>query len=221
VEVGQKALLDLGLSNMKAGLVYFVGKMKYRSSYGQNLLNHSIEVANICGIMAAQLDLDINTAKRAALLHDIGKCAPKEMEGPHALVGMELAIKYKEKPIITNAIGAHHEDIEMESPIAVLVQAADSISGARPGARRESLENYIKRLEKLESIANQWDGVIKTYAIQAGRDLRVIVEPSIVNDTTADEMAENIAARIQEDMEYPGQIQVTVIREKRAVALAK
>lgn len=221
VEVGQKALLDLGLSNMKAGLVYYVGKMKYRSSYGQNLLNHSMEVANICGIMAAQLDLDVNTAKRAALLHDIGKCAPKEMEGPHAMVGMELAMKYKEKPVICNAIGAHHEDIEMETPIAVLVQAADSISGARPGARRESLENYIKRLEKLESIANQWDGVIKTYAIQAGRDLRVIVEPTIVNDATAEEMAENIAARIQEDMEYPGQIQVTVIREKRAVALAK
>lgn len=221
VEVGQKALLDLGLSNMKAGLVYYVGKMKYRSSYGQNLLNHSMEVANICGIMAAQLDLDINTAKRAALLHDIGKCAPKEMEGPHAMVGMELAMKYKEKPIICNAIGAHHEDIEMETPIAVLVQAADSISGARPGARRESLENYIKRLEKLEAIANQWDGVIKTYAIQAGRDLRVIVEPTIVNDATADEMADSIAARIQEDMEYPGQIQVTVIREKRAVALAK
>jgi ribonuclease Y len=220
-EVGQKALLDLGLSNMKAGLVYYVGKMKYRSSYGQNLLSHSIEVANICGIMAAQLDLDVNTAKRAALLHDIGKCAPKEMEGPHALIGMELAMKYKEKPVICNAIGAHHEDIEMETPIAVLVQAADSISGARPGARRESLENYIKRLEKLESIANQWDGVIKTYAIQAGRDLRVIVEPSIVNDTTADEMADSIATRIQEDMEYPGQIQVTVIREKRAVALAK
>jgi ribonuclease Y len=221
VEVGQKALLDLGLSNMKAGLVYHVGKMKYRSSYGQNLLNHSIEVANICGIMAAQLDLDVNTAKRAALLHDIGKCAPKEMEGPHAMVGMELAMKYKEKPIICNAIGAHHEDIEMETPIAVLVQAADSISGARPGARRESLENYIKRLEKLESIANQWDGVVKTYAIQAGRDLRVIVEPSKVNDATADEMADEIANRIQEDMEYPGQIQVTVIREKRAVAMAK
>jgi ribonuclease Y len=221
VEVGHKALLDLGLSNMKSGLVYYVGKMKYRSSYGQNLLNHSIEVANICGIMAAQLDLDVNTAKRAALLHDIGKCAPKEMEGPHAMVGMELAMKYKEKPVICNAIGAHHEDIEMETPIAVLVQAADSISGARPGARRESLENYIKRLEKLESIANQWDGVIKTYAIQAGRDLRVIVEPTIVNDTTADEMADEIANRIQEDMEYPGQIQVTVIREKRAVAMAK
>ena len=221
VEVGQKALLDLGISNMKAGLVYFVGKMKYRSSYGQNLLNHSMEVANICGIMAAQLDLDVNTAKRAALLHDIGKCAPKEMEGPHAMVGMELAMKYKEKPVICNAIGAHHEDIEMETPIAVLVQAADSISGARPGARRESLENYIKRLEKLESIANQWDGVIKTYAIQAGRDLRVIVEPTIVNDATADEMADSIATRIQEDMEYPGQIQVTVIREKRSVALAK
>ncbi len=221
VEVGQKALLDLGLSNMKSGLVYHVGKMKYRSSYGQNLLNHSIEVANICGIMAAQLDLDVNTAKRAALLHDIGKCAPKEMEGPHAMVGMELAMKYKEKPIICNAIGAHHEDIEMESPIAVLVQAADSISGARPGARRESLENYIKRLEKLESIANQWDGVVKTYAIQAGRDLRVIVEPSKVSDATADEMADDIASRIQEDMEYPGQIQVTVIREKRSVAMAK
>jgi ribonuclease Y len=137
------------------------------------------------------------------------------------MVGMELAMKYKEKPVICNAIGAHHEDIEMETPIAVLVQAADSISGARPGARRESLENYIKRLEKLESIANQWDGVIKTYAIQAGRDLRVIVEPTIVNDTTADEMADEIANRIQEDMEYPGQIQVTVIREKRAVAMAK
>lgn len=220
-ETGAKVLLDLGIGNMKSGLIYYVGKMKYRSSYGQNLLSHSVEVAHICGIMAAQLGIDITMAKRAALLHDIGKCAPKEMEGPHALIGMELAQKFKEHPIICNAIGAHHEDIEMEHPIAVLVQAADSVSGARPGARRESLENYIKRLEKLESIANEYDGVVKTYAIQAGRDLRVIVEPEIVDDLTAERMADEIAKTIEEDMEYPGQIQVTVIREKRAVSLAK
>lgn len=221
IKVGENTILDLGIHNMKQGLVQLVGKMKYRSSYGQNLLSHSIEVAHLCGIMAHELGLDVLRAKRAGLLHDVGKCAPKEMEGPHALVGMELAIKYKEHPIISNAIGAHHEDIEMESAIAVLVQAADSISGARPGARRESLEQYVKRLEKLEEIANSWDGVQKTYAIQAGRDLRVIVEPTKVDDLGADHMSDSIAKRIEEEMEYPGQITVTVIREKRSVSVAK
>ncbi len=219
--IGENTILELGIHNMNSKLVRLIGKMKFRSSYGQNLLNHSIEVAYLCGIMSTELGLDTKLAKRAALLHDIGKCVDKETEGPHALVGYELAKKFKEHRIICNAIGAHHEDIEMESPIAVLVQAADSISGARPGARRESLENYVKRLEKLESLAQGFDGVAKTFAIQAGREVRVIVEPDKVNDLNSDQMADEIAARIEAEMEYPGQIKVTVIRERRSVSLAK
>lgn len=218
---GENMILELGLHRVHPELVRSVGKMKYRSSYGQNLLNHSTEVAYLCGIMAAELGIDANLAKRAGLLHDIGKCVDKDTEGPHALIGMELAKKFKENRIVCNAIGAHHEDIEMESPIAVLVQAADSISGARPGARRESLENYIKRLEKLESLAQGFDGVAKTFAIQAGREIRVIVEPERVDDITADNMAQTIADNIEREMEYPGQIKVTVIRERRSVSLAK
>ncbi|MFP4528323.1 MAG: ribonuclease Y [Candidatus Kapaibacterium sp.] len=219
--VGQNAAAELGIHNIHPELTKLVGKMKYRSSYGQNLLSHSIEVAHLCGIMAAELGLEATLAKRAGLLHDIGKCVDRDTEGPHALIGYEMAKKFKENGKVCNAIGAHHEDIEMETPLAVLVQAADSISGARPGARRESLENYVKRLEKLESLANGFDGVAKTFAIQAGREIRVIVEPDRVDDVTADTMANDIAQRIENEMEYPGQIKVTVIRERRSVSLAK
>ncbi len=221
IKVGESALLELGIHNMHKELIRLIGKMKYRSSYGQNLLNHSIEVANLCGIMASELGLDPQIAKRSGLLHDIGKCVDKETEGPHALIGFELAKKFRENPSVCNAIGAHHEDIEMETPYAVLVQASDSISGARPGARRESLENYVKRLQKLESIAESFEGVGKTFAIQAGREVRVIVEPEKVDDSTADILAIEIAKRIENEMEYPGQIKVTVIREKRSVSIAK
>lgn len=220
LQVGENVLLDLGIKAMHKEIVRLIGKMKYRSSYGQNLLTHSIEVSKIAGIMAGELGLDMQLAKRSALMHDIGKCVD-EAEGPHALIGFEIAKKFKEHPAVCNAIGSHHEDIEMETPFAVLVQAADSISGARPGARRESLETYIKRLEKLEEIAKSFDGVGKTYAIQAGREIRVIVEPEKVDDITADQMAAEIATRIEGEMEYPGQIKVTLIREKRSVAIAK
>ncbi|HRT68217.1 MAG TPA: ribonuclease Y, partial [Bacteroidota bacterium] len=220
LQVGENVVLELGIKNMHKELCRLVGKMKYRSSYGQNLLSHSIEVAKIAGIMASELGLDPNLSKRAALLHDIGKCVD-DAEGPHALIGFEMARKYKEHPIVCNAVGSHHEDIEMESPYAVIVQAADSISGARPGARRESLETYIKRLEKLEEIATSFEGVGKTYAIQAGREVRVIVEPDKIDDSNSEQLANDIAEKIEKEMEYPGQIKVTVIREKRAVALAK
>jgi len=219
--VGETAIIELNLHNFHPELVRHVGKMKYRSSYGQNLLNHSIEVATLCGIMAVELDLDPNIAKRAGILHDIGKCVDQNTEGPHALIGFELTKKFKESQTVCNAVGAHHEDIEMETPYAVLVQAADSISGARPGARRESLENYVKRLEKLETLANSFEGVQKTFAIQAGREVRVIVEPERVDDVSADNMASEIAKKIENEMEYPGQIKVTVIRERRSVSLAK
>lgn len=221
IRVGENALMELGIHNVHPELIRYVGRMKYRSSYGQNLLNHSIEVGYLAGIMANELGLDVNLAKRAGLLHDIGKCVDRDIEGPHALLGMELAKKYKEHPLIVNAIGAHHDDIEMESPIAVLVQSADSISGARPGARRESLENYIKRLQKLEEIATSYDGVLKTFAIQAGREIRVMIEPDRIDDLRADQLANDIAERIENEMEYPGQIKVTVIRERRSTAIAK
>ncbi|RPI65691.1 MAG: ribonuclease Y, partial [Ignavibacteriae bacterium] len=221
IRVGENALMELGIHNIHPEMVRYIGRMKYRSSYGQNLLAHSIEVGYLCGIMANELNLDVNLAKRAGLLHDIGKCVDRDIEGPHALLGMELAKKYKEHPLVVNAIGAHHDDIEMESPVAVLVQSADSISGARPGARRESLENYIKRLQQLEEIATSFDGVTKTYAIQAGREIRVMIEPDRIDDLRADQVANDIAARIESEMEYPGQIKVTVIRERRSVAIAK
>ncbi len=220
-KVGENTLLDLNIHNAHSEIKRLVGKMKFRSSYGQNLLQHSVEVAWLCGIMAAELDLDPKLAVRAGLLHDIGKCVDRNVEGPHALLGMDLAKKFREHHVVVNAIGSHHEDIEMESPYASLVQAADAISGARPGARRESLEGYVKRLEKLETVARSFEGVAKTYAIQAGREIRVMVEHDKIDDALADQLANDIADKIQQEMEYPGQIKVTVIREKRSIAFAK
>ncbi len=218
---GENITLELGVHNIHPELVKYIGRMKFRTSYGQNLLSHSIEVAYLAGIMAAELRLDQKLAKRSALLHDIGKCVDKELEGTHATLGADLAKKYKENHIVCNAIGAHHGDIEPESPYAVIVQAADSISGSRPGARRESIENYVKRLEKLEEISNSFDGVGKTFAIQAGREIRVIVEPEKLDDIQTDILASDIAKKIEAEMEYPGQIKVTVIRERRSVSVAK
>jgi ribonuclease Y len=221
IREGENTILQLGLHNMHQELVKHVGKMKYRSSYGQNLLQHSVEVAYLTGIMAAEVGLDVNLAKRAGLLHDIGKTVDKSVEGPHALIGYDLAKKYKEHPIVVNAVGSHHEDIEMEHPIAPLVQAADAISGARPGARREPLEGYVKRLETLEALAKSFEGVAKTYAIQAGREIRVVVEHDKIDDAVADKLSHDIAAKIEEEMEYPGQIKVTVIREVRKISYAR
>jgi len=221
LRIGENTLLDLGIHNAHPEIKRNIGKMKFRSSYGQNLLQHSIEVAWLCGIMATELELDSKIATRAGLLHDIGKCVDRNIEGPHALLGMEMTKKYREHAIIVNAVGSHHDDIEMESPYAPLVQAADAISGARPGARRESLEGYVKRLEKLEAIATGFEGVAKTYAIQAGREVRVMVEHDRIDDTLADQLATDIAEKIQQEMEYPGQIKITVIREKRSIAYAK
>ncbi|MGE5313778.1 MAG: ribonuclease Y [Acidobacteriota bacterium] len=221
IRIGENALLEVGLPGGHAEIVKHLGRMKYRSSYGQNLLQHSIEVSYLCGIMAAELGIDVNLAKRAGLLHDIGKTVDRSIEGPHAILGFELAKKYSEHPIVINAIGSHHEDIPMEHPIAALVQAADAISGARPGARRESVEGYVKRLEKLEDMASSFSGVDKTYAIQAGREVRVIVEHDKVDDAGADQLAHDIARKIQQEMEYPGQIKVVVIREVRSVSYAK
>ena len=218
---GENTILQLGLHNMHAELVKHIGKMKYRSSYGQNLLQHSIEVGFLTGIMASELGLDPVLAKRAGLLHDVGKTVDKSIEGPHALIGYDLTKKYKEHPIVVNAVGSHHEDIEMEHPIAALVQAADAISGARPGARREPLESYVKRLENLELLAKSFEGVAKTYAIQAGREIRVMVENEKVDDIVADRLAREIAQKIEEEMDYPGQIKVVVIREVRKIGYAK
>ena len=198
-----------------------VGKMKYRSSYGQNLLQHSREVANLSALMAAELGLNPKIAKRAGLLHDIGKVADEELELPHAVYGMKLAEKYKEKPEICNAIGAHHDEIEMTSLISPIVQVCDAISGARPGARREVIESYIKRLKDLEALALSYPGVLKTYAIQAGRELRVIVGSEKINDSEAEQLSFEIAKRVQDEMTYPGQVKITVIRETRSVNYAK
>jgi ribonucrease Y len=218
---GENTLIQLGLHGVHLELIKHIGKMKYRSSYGQNLLQHSIEVAYLTGIMAAEFGFDTNLARRAGLLHDIGKTIDRDVEGPHALLGYDLTKKYNEHPIVVNAVGSHHEDIEMEHPIAALVQAADAISGSRPGARREPLESYVKRLENLEEIAKSFEGVAKTYAIQAGREIRVVVEPDKVDDNFSDRLANDIAQKIQEEMEYPGQIKVMVIREVRKIAYAK
>ncbi|MGB5287679.1 MAG: ribonuclease Y [Ignavibacteriaceae bacterium] len=218
---GENVVMQLGLHNMHNELIRHIGKMKFRSSFGQNLMQHSIEVAYLTGIMAAELGLETNLAKRAGLLHDIGKTVDKSVEGPHALIGYEFTKKFNENAIVVNAVGSHHEDIEMEHPIAALVQAADAISGARPGARREPLESYVKRLENLESLAKSFEGVAKTYAIQAGREVRVVVEHDKVDDLLADKLAKEIAAKIENEMEYPGQIKVTVIREVRKIGYAK
>ncbi|WP_369049175.1 ribonuclease Y [Tenacibaculum sp. UWU-22] len=221
IEVGKRTIIDLGIHGLHPELIKIVGRMKYRSSYGQNLLQHSREVANLCGIMAAEMGINAKAAKRAGLLHDIGKVPDTESELPHALLGMQWAEKFGEKPDICNAIGAHHDEIEMKSLIAPIVQVCDAISGARPGARRQVLDSYIQRLKDLENIAFEFNGVQKAYAIQAGRELRVMVESGKVNDTKAAELSFNISQKIQNDMTYPGQVKVTVIRETRAVNVAK
>lgn len=221
METGERTVIDLGVHGLPRDLVRLVGKMKYRSSYGQNLLQHSREVANLCETMASELGLDTKKAKRAGLLHDIGKVADEQSDLPHALLGMKIAEKYKEHPEILNAIGAHHDEIEMTSILSPIIQACDAISGSRPGARREIVEGYIQRLKEMEDLAMSYPGVEKTFAIQAGRELRVIVESEKVDDATADNLAMDIALRIQTDMQYPGHIKVTVIREKRAVAYAR
>ncbi|MBK9291280.1 MAG: ribonuclease Y [Bacteroidetes bacterium] len=222
IETGKRTVIDLGIHNMASELIRMVGRMKYRSSYGQNLLAHSIEVARLSATMAAELGLNVKLAKRAGLLHDIGKIAESnEAELPHAILGMKIAEKYKEKPEVCNAIGAHHDEIEMETLIAPIVQVCDAISGARPGARREVVEAYIQRLKRLEELALSYDGVVKTYAIQAGRELRVIVGADRMSDSDADKLAFELSKRIQTEMTYPGQIKITVIRETRAVSYAK
>ncbi|MBK7652111.1 MAG: ribonuclease Y [Flammeovirgaceae bacterium] len=221
VEIGERTIIDLGIHGLAPELVKMIGRMRYRSSYGQNLLQHSREVANLCAIMAAELGLNVKQAKRAGLLHDIGKVWPEELEKPHAIVGMELAQKYKEHPVICNAIGAHHDEIEMTSIISPIIQACDAISGARPGARREVMEQYIKRLKELESVGLSFEGVEKCYAIQAGRELRVMVDAEKATDERAAQLSFDISQKIEKDMQYPGQIKVTVIREMRSVAYAK
>ncbi|MDM8175685.1 MULTISPECIES: ribonuclease Y [Olivibacter] len=221
VEIGERTVIDLGIHGLHPELIRMVGRMRYRSSYGQNLLQHSREVANFCATMAAELGLNVKLAKRAGLLHDIGKVPDDNPELPHAILGMQLAEKYKEHPEVCNAIGAHHDEIEMTSLISPIVQACDAISGARPGARREVVESYIKRLKELEELALSYPGVEKTFAIQAGRELRVVVESEKVTDAQAEILAADISNRIQTEMTYPGQIKVTVIRETRSVAFAK
>lgn len=221
LETGKRTCIDLGIHGLNIELVKLIGRMKYRSSYGQNLLQHSREVANICAIMASELSLNPKLAKRAGLLHDIGKVSEEDPELPHALLGMKLAEQYKEKPEIVNAIGAHHEEIEMTSIISPLVMVGDAISGARPGARREVIESYIKRLKGMEDLATAYPGVTKSYAIQAGRELRVIVGAESVTDEQASNLSSEIAQKIQNEMTYPGQVKITVIRETRSVAYAK
>jgi ribonuclease Y len=223
-EIGERTVIDLDIHGLDAYLVRMVGRMRFRSSYGQNLLKHSIETANLCAIMAAELGLSpkqIKMAKRGGLLHDIGKVAEEESELSHAILGMKMCEKYKEQPIILNAIGAHHDEIEMNNIISPVVQACDAISGARPGARREIIESYLKRIGELEELAMSYDGVQKAYAMQAGRELRVIVESEKVNDSYVDDLSFLISQKIQDEMQYPGQVKVTVIREKRATSFAR
>ena len=221
IETGKRTAIDLGIHGLHPELIRMVGKMKYRSSYGQNLLQHSRETANLCAVMASELGLNPKKARRAGLLHDIGKVPDDEPELPHALLGMKLAEKFKEKPEICNAIGAHHDEVEQTSLLAPIVQVCDAISGARPGARREIVEAYIKRLNDLEQLVLSYPGVLKTYAIQAGRELRVIVGADKISDEETDKLSNEIARKIQDEMTYPGQVKITVIRETRAVAFAK
>jgi ribonuclease Y len=221
IETGERTVIDLGIHGLHPELIRMVGRMKYRSSYGQNLLQHSREVANFCAIMATELGLNVKMARRAGLLHDIGKVSEDNPEVPHAILGMQLAEKYKEHPEVCNAIGAHHDEIEMTSILSPIIQACDAISGARPGARREVVESYIKRLKEMEDLALSYPGVEKTFAIQAGRELRVVVESEKITDQQAEALSFDIAERIQTEMTYPGQVKVTVIRETRAVSFAK
>ena len=221
VEVGKRTAIDLGIHGLHPELIRLIGKMKYRSSYGQNLLQHARETANLAGIMAAELGLNPKTARRAGLLHDVGKVPDDEPELPHAIIGMNLAEKYKEKADVCNAIGAHHDEAEMTSMIAPIIQVCDAISGARPGARREVIESYIKRLKEMEGIALSYPGVVKTYAIQAGRELRVIVGADKLSDAESESLSHDIAKKIQDEMTYPGQVKITVIRETRSVSYAK
>lgn len=221
VETGERTAIDLGVHGLNPELIKMIGRMKYRSSYGQNLLQHSREVARLCATMAAELGLNAKLAKRAGLLHDIGKVWPEEAELPHALLGMELAKKFKEHPDVVNAIGAHHDEIEMTCLIAPIIQSCDAISGSRPGARREVMDSYIKRLKELENMALSFDGVNQCYAIQAGREIRVLVDADKVSDERAGNLSFEISSKIENEMQYPGQIKVTVIREKRAVSFAR
>jgi ribonuclease Y len=221
VELGERTVIDLGVHGLHPELIKMVGRMRFRSSYGQNLLQHSREVAKLCATLASELGLNAKLAKRAGLLHDIGKVYPDEPDQPHAIVGMELAKKYKEHPDVCNAIGAHHDEIEMAAMISPLIQISDSISGARPGARREVMESYIKRLQELEELALSFEGVNKCYAIQAGRELRVLVDAETVSDEQSGKLSFEISQKIEKDMQYPGQIKVTVIRETRSVSFAK
>jgi ribonuclease Y len=221
VEVGKRTCIEMGIHGLHSELVRMVGRMKYRSSYGQNLLQHSREVANLCATMASELGLNPKAARRAGLLHDIGKVPDTESELPHAVLGMKLAEKYGEKPDVCNAIGAHHDEVEMKTLLSPIIQICDAISGARPGARREVVEAYIQRLRDLENLALEYPGVSKSFAIQAGRELRVMVEADHVTDDQADALAISLASRIETEMTYPGQVRVTVIREKRAVGIAR
>ena len=221
VEVGKRTTIDLGIHGLHPELIRLIGKMKYRSSYGQNLLQHARETANLAGVMASELGLNPKAARRAGLLHDIGKVPDDEPELPHAIIGMKLAEKYKEKPEVCNAVGAHHDEVEMTSLIAPIIQVCDAISGARPGARREVVESYIKRLKEMEDIALSYPGVQKTYAIQAGRELRVIVGSDKLSDAESESLSHDIAKKIQDEMTYPGQVKITVIRETRSVSYAK